>query len=338
TEVWPFLAAGVPGINVSTFSPEFTRAEYHTQYDTSDRVDFEYLARLTRVCARLLLEADEHAEALLDFTARAGDLRRAVRGLDAGGLERALQALQRAQGRRQFTAVGRGLHGLEAKERAAYPHEQTRRDVERLEAALAALCGGRHRAAVRDLERVGLNPLCADLSHEAFLLERRTRGRRAPRASWAAQGAPDIGPDLWEELASLRSEPGARPPGPWLERSLERHLAASRRELRRRLARMERAVDGRIPPLPRVPRLWASAPAGLPPPLRAPLVARGRRACRGGASGAHPGGDTGGPRAASADRHRRPDHLGGVPQGGCGRAGRDRPAPDRVAWLLAAPH
>ena len=48
TEVWPFLAAGVPGINVSTFTAAFDRAEYHTQYDTSDRVDFDYLAGLAR--------------------------------------------------------------------------------------------------------------------------------------------------------------------------------------------------------------------------------------------------------------------------------------------------
>ena len=57
TEVWPFLAAGIPGINVSTFTSEFDRSDYHTQYDTSDRVDFDYLERLTHVCARLLLEA-----------------------------------------------------------------------------------------------------------------------------------------------------------------------------------------------------------------------------------------------------------------------------------------
>ncbi|MDQ2910987.1 MAG: M20/M25/M40 family metallo-hydrolase, partial [Actinomycetota bacterium] len=75
TEVWPFLAAGIPGINVSTFTSEFDRTEYHTQYDTADRVDFDYLARLTEVCARLLLDSPE-----LDFAARARDLRRSLNG------------------------------------------------------------------------------------------------------------------------------------------------------------------------------------------------------------------------------------------------------------------
>jgi hypothetical protein len=65
------------------------------------------------------------------------------------------------------------------------------------------------------------------------------------------QGDADPGPDLWRELASLRGEPGARAPGPWLERSLSRHLARSRHELERRLDRMAEAAAGRIFPLRR---------------------------------------------------------------------------------------
>jgi len=252
TEVWTFLAAGVPGVNVSTFSSEFDRTEYHTQYDRSAEVDFDYLAGLTSVCARLLLAADADADRFLDFPARTRDLRRRLRGVSHSGLERGLAELERADGRRAFTAVGRGLLGLDAKETAAYPHEQTALDVENLQAALAALRLGQRATAARRLARVGLNRLCADLSHEAFALERSRRGRRAPRACWAAQGDPDVGPDLWLELVSLRGEPGARPPGRWLERSLQRHLARARRELARRLDRMAAAAGGRTFPLPRV--------------------------------------------------------------------------------------
>ena len=242
TEIWTFLAAGVPGLNVSTFTSKYDRTDYHTQYDTSASVDFDYLARLTRICARFLLEADERIDDLLDYGARARDLRK--HGVDPGLLEH-------AWGRAAFTAIGRGLYGLDAQETAAYPHEQTARDIERLEEALALVRAGRWRAAARPLARVGLNRLCADLSEEAFAREWARRGRKAERSTWGAQGDPDVGPNLWRELASLRAEPGARGVGPWLELSLERHLARSRRELERRVARMTAAAEGRIFPLPR---------------------------------------------------------------------------------------
>jgi Peptidase family M28 len=231
TEVWPFLAAGIPGINVSTFTDEFDRTDYHTQYDTAETVDFGYLAKLTEVCARLLLD-----EPALDFAARARELRKF--GLELGGVS--------ADPRRRFSALARGLHGLDAIDAPRYPHEQTAADVEHLERALAD-----PDQAEKHLARVGINWLCADLSHEAFRIERDRRGRRARRACWGAMGDADPGPDLWRELASLRGEPRRRAPGPWLERSVRRHLERSRRELERRLARMAAAAAGRVFPLPR---------------------------------------------------------------------------------------
>jgi hypothetical protein len=194
------------------------------------------------------LEADS---AVLDYAARARDVRRSLGGLEHKPLHRALDKLARAGGRKPFTAVGRGLHGLDARETARYPHEQTAADIRFLETALTELDAGRPGRAANALARVGLNWLCADLGPEAFQLERRRRGRTAPRACWAAQGDPDIGPDLWVEIASLRRETGSRPRGPWLEQSLRRQLAASRRELARRLDRMAAAANGKVFPLPR---------------------------------------------------------------------------------------
>ena len=246
TEVWTFLAAGIPGVNVSTFSSEYKQTLYHTQYDTPDRVDFDYLVGLTRLYGRFLAGAVEDPGAILDYGERARDVART-----APELADAARPLAEASGRRRFTALGRGLYGLDASDAASYPHEQTRRDVERLEAALEALRRGDRRRAAREAERVGLNALARDLSRDVFRGEHARRGRRAPRACWAAQGDPDRGPDLWEELASLRGEAGAREPGAWIERSLERQLARSRRELDRRLGRMRRALEGRVAPLPR---------------------------------------------------------------------------------------
>lgn len=258
TEVWPFLAAGIPAINVSTFTTEFERTEYHTQYDTVDKVDFGYLAELTELCARLLLD-----EPALDFAARSRELRKL--GLDGLG------AVAAADERRRFTALARGLHGLDAMDAPRYPHEQTQADVEHLEQALADLDN-----AATPLSRVGINWLCADLSHEAFRRERARRGRRARRVSWGALGDADPGPDLWRELASLRGEPGAREPGAWLEQSLRRHLVRSRRELERRLGRMAAAVAGRVFPLPKRGEIGAQLdPAGSGSEHRAACVLAG---------------------------------------------------------------
>lgn len=244
TEVWTFLAAGVPGINVSTFTKEYSRTLYHTQYDTIDRVDFDYLAQLTRVMARFLLEADADPDGILDYRARARDLRRA-------GFERGLDALDHANSRAAFVPLGRGLYGLDAKDQPAYPHAQTARDVELLEEGLDAFRAGKRAVAARKLAGVGLNHLCGDLCEEAFAREHGRRGRNVPRACWAAQGDPATGANLWRELASLRGEPEAKPPGRWLERSLERELARARRDLERRLERMEASVRGHVRPLTR---------------------------------------------------------------------------------------
>ena len=235
TEVWPFLAAGIPGINVSTFTDEFNRTEYHTQYDTTEGVDFDYLAKLTELCARLLLERP-----VLDFAPRARELERFGLGLGESSQDP----------RRRFTALARGLHGIDAIDAPRYPHEQTEADVANLERALENPAN-----AERHLARVGLNWLCSDLSHEAFRIERGRRGRRARRACWGAMADADPGPDLWRELASLRGEPGVRERGPWLDASLRRHLVRSRRELERRKARMAAAAAGRVFPLPRARHL-----------------------------------------------------------------------------------
>ena len=232
TEVWPLLAAGIPGINVSTFTAEYNRTEYHTQYDTCDRIDFDYLAKLTELCARLLLD-----EAALDFPARARELHK--HGVT-------MPEIEPGDERRRFTAVGRGLYGLDAIDAPRYPHEQSLADAHHLDLALTDPDN-----AEQHLARVGLNWLCADLSHEAFRLERARRGRRARRACWGAQGDADPGPDLWRELASLRGERGAREPGPWLQASLRRHRDRSRREAERRVERMKRAAGGRVYPLSR---------------------------------------------------------------------------------------
>jgi hypothetical protein len=244
TEVWTFLAAGIPSVNVSTYPANYKETAYHTQYDTIDRIDFGYLADVVRVYSRLLLGADADPEGILDYRARARDLRRT-------GFDRNLDRLKGMRGRAAFTALGRGLSGLDARASEAYPHAQPARDVAGLKAGLAAIRDRKHALATRRLAGVGLNGLCADLSEEAFARELARHDPRAPGATWNAQGDAEVGPNLWRELASLRGEPGARAPGPWVERSVSRQLERSRRALARAERRMDAALDGKVRPLPR---------------------------------------------------------------------------------------
>jgi Iap family predicted aminopeptidase len=264
TDVWTHLAAGVPGVNVSTFTDEVARDTYHTQYDTVDELDHGYLADLGRVFLRILLAADADPDGILDYRARAGHLRRSLAGVPRSParrrLEEAAAALARRRGRAAFTAVGRGVHGLDASGGASYPHVQAANDVRRLEDALAAFRAGRFEEAASALAASGLNALCSDLSREAFARERARTSASAPRSTWAAQGRLDPGPNLWEELASIRGEPGARPPGPWLERRLEREAGRARRSLERRMLAMAKALEGRTPPLPSARRMTLPCP------------------------------------------------------------------------------
>ena len=244
TELWPFLVSGVPGVSAYTWERAFMRGEYHTQHDTAALVDFAHLERLCRFYALLLLSADADPGGILDHGARARELARAAAALGepGAGLGAAARAHAAVRGRRAFTPVGRGLCAIDAHGTTAYPHAQAARDIERLEVALVALARDDRRAAIRQLMRVGDNGLARALSREVHEIQRARRAATHPRASWGARSHPPISPGLWDELASLRGERDARAAGPWIARSLTRHLERSRSELARRLAGMERAL------------------------------------------------------------------------------------------------
>jgi hypothetical protein len=244
TEQWPLLLAGIPSVTVYTWHRSFMKGGYHTPRDTIELLDFDYLVGLSRLYALLVLEADEDPDGILNHRARATQLAKIADAIGEGadGLRAAADRHATRRGRRAFTRVGRGLHALNARHGVVYPHEQAAADAENLEAALDALRRDDHREAVKRLSAVGENRLAKFLSEEAFALRTARRKPRNGDGSWAARSHLTASPALWRELASLRGEPGAPPVGPWLERSLQRHLERSRAETRRRLARMARLL------------------------------------------------------------------------------------------------
>ncbi len=252
TEQWPFLVAGVPGVAAYAWETSFRRHSYHTPLDTPAIVDPAHLARVTRAYALMLAEADADPDALHDHGARARHVARRAEALGAAGeaLGAAARGHAGARGRAAFTAVGRGLHAVDAHGAIAYPHAQATADLAGLEAALQALADGDATAAARALEGVGSNRLTRVLSAEAFAIQDARRRPDAPRLGWAGASHLTASPDLWAELATLRGEPGSRAPGPWLEAALHGHHATALREQRRRLAAMTRALAPHPPESP----------------------------------------------------------------------------------------
>jgi N-acetylated-alpha-linked acidic dipeptidase len=244
TEAWPFLVSGVPGVSAYTWERSFMRTDYHTQYDTAGLVDFAHLERLCRFYTYLLLSADADPGGILDHRDRARELAAVAARLGASGagLAEAARTHAAVRGRAAFTPLGRGLCAVDAHGGTGYPHVQAARDAALLEAALAALGRGDRRAAVRTLARVGANALARTLSQETFERSRERRRAEHPRSAWGGASHPTASPLLWQELASLRGEPGSREPGDWIEQSLQGHLKASRADLARRLAAMQAAL------------------------------------------------------------------------------------------------
>jgi len=246
----------VPTVAVNSLVTDYMRSRYHTQHDELGIVDFANLADMTRVYARLVVEADRRAGDLLDPAARVVDLRRRGRleaaadaGADTAALEAALaayaDAARRSRGasqrRRAFATVARAVEGLNARDKQSLAHLQPLLDVEAIDDARTALARGDRPAAVRAAARCGRNPLALHLSREVFDLH---TARHSPDHPGIAWGGPHVSwsPDLWDELASLRGEPGSRPLGPWLDRSLGRNRGRAAQGLDRRLRRIADAL------------------------------------------------------------------------------------------------
>ena len=155
------------------------------------------------------------------------------------------RARRRARARARSRPIGRGLYGVDAHGTTTYPHTQAARDVERLEAALAALAPRRSRAPPSGSSRAwATTRIARTLSRGGVRDPARARGSaRHPRASWGAHSHPtdEPGPVARARVAARRARARARR-APGSSARCERHLERSRAELARRLAAMERAL------------------------------------------------------------------------------------------------
>jgi len=218
---WTFTAAGVPSMYFRARTGEYGSKWYHTNFDTIALVDYDYLAKINKFVFGILRQFDR---GLLpyDLSARAADLDDNVDGaaLIAAGAKPALVNLLEAKIAR-FTAradayqaraakipakrhavanvqlmnvekrINKAFTALDVWDTTAYPHAQVQWDLEKLNAALAALAAPVDPdAAKAALEGVGItSPSGLVFSHENYQMQLATH---APGWSgglfWGAQG------------------------------------------------------------------------------------------------------------------------------------------------------
>jgi Iap family predicted aminopeptidase len=217
TEAWPFLAAGVPAINVNSHHLEFFQTEYHTQFDDPGFIDYANLRDLTCVYGRLLVAADARGREILEPARRAVDVRTRGRLADAAAVGADVEPLQSALDRYEeaaarpapaaaravFAQLAGELEAIDAAEAPVLPHEQVLRDLEALDEAAGAA------DPASAVERVGRNSLARDLTDDLVQLDAERHAPGYAQLAWAELGHLTASPVLCRELASLRAGDGA---------------------------------------------------------------------------------------------------------------------------------
>ena len=243
TEMWPYLVSGVPSVATYSWETTFAHTDYHSQFDTPDRLDYDLMATQARAYSLFLVEADRDPDAAVDHTARARQLSRIAAESDHDRLLAAADRHRTRHGRPGFTAVGRHLVALDAKGSVAYPHEQSQRDLAALDTALEAIDAEDAKKALQALAKVGDNGLFTYAS-DATVSDVIARSEPAAAArSWARNSHLTPGPNLWTVMAGLAQSPGSRPAGPWLRAAVADAADAARAEMDRRLDAMAEVLD-----------------------------------------------------------------------------------------------
>jgi hypothetical protein len=219
---WTFTAAGVPSIYVRARTPEYGSKWYHTDYDTLDLMDYEYMGKINKLVWGVVKKFDK---GLLpyDLTARAADMADNVdadalktAGANTAKVDRLAAALtrftsraaalkaraakipvsSRAVANRRLMAVekliNKGFTALDAWDDTVYPHAQVQWDLEQIDAALAALSAEPvdDDAALEALKAIGItDPYGLDFGYENYLLQLEMhKPGWAGGLFWGAQG------------------------------------------------------------------------------------------------------------------------------------------------------
>jgi hypothetical protein len=201
---WTFTAAGVPSIYLRARTPEYGSKWYHSNYDTLELMDYEYMGKINKFTWSVLKRYDKKLLPY-DLTARAADLAGSVDGntLKAAGasvakVDRLEAAIARFTARaaalkaraasippsrivdanRKLMAVekviNKGFTALDAWDDTVYPHAQAQWDLEQINLAIAALEAepADPGTALDALRAVGVtDPYALDFGYENYTLQ-----------------------------------------------------------------------------------------------------------------------------------------------------------------------
>ncbi|MCC6029132.1 MAG: M28 family peptidase [Candidatus Korarchaeum sp.] len=272
TEAWPYAAAGVPSINLDTFSPWFRQNIYHTQFDSPEIIDWDYLGKIISLTAKILIRLDKSELLPYDFSARAAHLRENLNvtrmkqlGAEPEELMKGVEELEKAFS--EFRNLSKNvssdvivkvnsklreaayimlseLTALDPWDNTIYPHQQVESDALFLSSALDALKRGDVNEALSMIESVSINWYDSFYSYEVFKRELLHKSPNYERITWGALGhlAPPI--DLWKEYNSLREKSMANITNYDAEmRSIENHLKETKALYQERLRDIARALS-----------------------------------------------------------------------------------------------
>jgi Iap family predicted aminopeptidase len=215
---WTWTAAGAPSVELST-SSEYYDTLYHTNYETSALVDWDYLADIAKMMQRIQAGLDT---GLLPYSiqARAEDLLAAVdtaaiaeAGVDEIHVVRLAQAIEGFVDAADWVEANRaalagksavanatllaavkdlnhGLTALSPWDASIYPHQQALSDVQALNTALAAITPPAKdtQAALDALGGTYLTWYGINFGYTTFLWELTRRAPGYYRITWGGQG------------------------------------------------------------------------------------------------------------------------------------------------------
>ena len=232
---WPFTASGIPSVWFEAINKTFWQEFIHTQFDTPDKVDWDYFAHLTKVIYTAVQRVDEgllpyHFEATTKHLANAVNeeklLAIGAKPLAVSNLRDVISALEssarRFEAKRQMISADqidsvnsellgiakvlhRGLTAISSTCHPICPHQEVLANALSIKAALEALKNPKPdtAAALKALEEIYPTGLGTQFSNAVYQRLLQRSHPDSDNLNWAALGKLPVPPDVMPEYRAI---------------------------------------------------------------------------------------------------------------------------------------